>query len=205
MALKLSLFSLLLAVSTLSWAKKIELPIEVIASQADYMVIGEIVSVQASTYQFHVAEYVKGSGSSTITVQQFKEWTCDVRYAKAAKGQHLFLFLQKHKGALELINGSSGELPILHNQVTLEYEAYAYQYGKPFVPYSIPLPELTTGLKKFVRCFSIPPDPNAPYSFHPRAIVQVGSAAELNAFRSTSKFTGWLYDRIQTRYTIAKK
>ena len=203
--LKLSLLTLLLAVATLASAKKLELPIEAIASQADYIVRGEIVSVHAGTYQFHVAEYVKGSGSPTVTVQQFEEWTCDVRYAKAAKGQRLVLFLQKHKGALELINGSSGELPILNNRVTLKNETYADQYGKPFVPYSIPLPEFTTGLRKFVHCFTIPADPNARFSFAPRAIVQVGSPEEVNAFRTTSKFTGWLYERIQTRYTIAKQ
>ncbi|OUJ70419.1 hypothetical protein [Hymenobacter crusticola] len=204
MTLKTSLLALLLAVATLASAKKLELPIEIIASQAEYIVVGEIVSVQASTYQFHVAKYVKGSGSSTVTVQQFEEWTCDVRYAKAAKGQRLVLFLQKHKGALELINGSSGELPILNNKVTLKNETYAYQYGKPFVPYSIPLPEFATGLKKFVRYFTIPTDPNARFSFAPRAIVQVGSTKEVKAFRATSKFAGWLYERITSRYIIAK-
>ncbi|WP_324678084.1 hypothetical protein [Hymenobacter sp. GOD-10R] len=115
MTLKLSLLSLLLAVSPFASAKKLELPIEVIASQADYIFIGEIASVQASTYQFYVAEYIKGGGSSSLTVQPFEEWTCDVRYAKVAKGQRLVLFLQKNKGMLELINGSSGELPIINN------------------------------------------------------------------------------------------
>jgi len=205
MTLKLSLLSLLLAVATLASAKKMELSIEVIALQADYIVTGEITSVQAGSYQFHVADYIKGSGRSTLTVQQFDEWTCDVRYAKAAKGQRLFLFLQKHQGALELINGSSGELPIRNNQVTLKNEVYAYHPGQPFVPYSIALPEFTTGIKQLVRCFTIPAASNAHSSFAPRTIVQVASDEEVTAFRATSKFSDWLYERVKMRYTIARK
>ncbi|WP_324680535.1 hypothetical protein [Hymenobacter sp. GOD-10R] len=205
MTTKILFLTLLLAVATLASAKKMILPLEVIALQADYIVSGEIVSVQDSTYQFHVTDYVKGSGRSTLTVQQFEEWTCDVRYAKAAKGQRLVLFLQKHQGALELINGSSGELPILHNQVTLKHEIYAYHPGQPFVPYSIPLPEFTTGIKQLVRCFTIPADPTARLSFAHRTIVQLGSPNEVQAFQSASQFTGWLYERVKTRYTVARK
>ncbi|MGI4735756.1 MAG: hypothetical protein ACRYG7_11315 [Janthinobacterium lividum] len=62
-------------------ASKAYLPIEVVALQADYIVIGEIVSVEsladgfstAGSYQFHVAEYVKGSGNHVLTVPLFRE------------------------------------------------------------------------------------------------------------------------------------
>jgi hypothetical protein len=36
-------------------------------------------------------------------------------------------------------------------------------------------------------------------------VVQLGSTKEVKAFRSMSPFTDWLYERIKTRYTIAKK
>jgi hypothetical protein len=200
MAPRISLLILLLAISTLASAKKWIMPLEAMASQADYMVVGEIVSVQDSTYLFHVAEYVKGTGSRTLTVQQFKEWTCDQRYAKPAKGQRLFLFLKHHNADLELLNGSSGELPISNNRITLENEVYTYERGKPFVPYSIDLPEFKTGLRLLVRCFSVQV---TPLSFYRSAAVQLGSAKEVEVFRSTSLFTGWLYERIKTRYVVA--
>jgi hypothetical protein len=199
------LISLLVAAPTRAWAKKTYQPIEVIASQADYIVVGVFLAVQAHTYQFKVAEYVKGSGLSSLTVQQFEEWTCDIRYAKPAKGQRLVLFLKKHDAALELINGSTGEMPILNNQVTLPNEAYSPQLGRPFVPYTIDLAEFKTGMKRYIRCFKIPVDPNASAYFHTRAIVQLGTAQEIAAFRSASKFTGWLYERIKTYYTVAKQ
>jgi hypothetical protein len=204
MMLRINLVVLLLAVSISASAKKACLPIEAIASQAEYIVIGEIVAATATSYTFKVAEYVKGSGHQTVTVQQFKEWTCDVRYAKAAKGQRLFLFLKKHHAALEIINGSSGELPIINDKVTLEYDTYTYERGKPFVPYSIELKEFKTGIKKFISCFNVLADP-APFSFQRSTVVQLGSLQEVNAFRAASKFTGWLYERIKTHYTIAKK
>lgn len=197
--------ALLLTVVTTAWAKKTCLPLEVMASQADYIVVGEIHSVQARTYQFRVAEYVKGSGGPMLTVAQFEEWTCDERYAQAAPGQRLVLFLKKHHAALELINGSTGERPIVHHRVTLANEAYAPGPGQPFVPYSIDVAEFTAGIKRYLRCFTIPADPNAPAYFHPRAIVQRGSAHEVAAFRAASTFTGWLYERITTYYTVAKQ
>ncbi|WP_375437561.1 hypothetical protein [uncultured Hymenobacter sp.] len=204
MTLKIALLPLLLAVSPIASAKKAYMPLEAIASQADYIVIGEIVSADPTSYRFKVAEYIKGSGRQILTVQQFAEWTCDVRYAKAAKGQRLFLFLKKHHTALEIIDGSSGEMPIINHTVTLPYESYAYQYGKPFVPYSIALQEFKTGIKKLVSCFNIPADPN-PFSTNSKAVVQLCGADEIKAFRSASKFTGWLYERIRTRYSIANK
>lgn len=202
MLLRISFLLLLLAVSARASAKKWYMPIEAIAAQAEYIVVGEIVAVQADTYQFRVAEYVKGSGGPSIQVQQFKEWTCDVRYAKPAKGQRLCLFLQQHAGALEIINGSSGELPILNDTVTLERETYAYRPGQPYMPYSIAVQEFTTGIKLFLRCFSIVSGPAASST---SAAVQLGSAEEMDAFRLESQFTGWLYERIKTRYALARK
>jgi hypothetical protein len=199
------LLGLLLFLPATAWAKKMNLPLEAMALEADYIVVGEIVAVQARTYQFHVAEYVKGSSRPTVTVQQFEEWTCDVRYAKAAKGQRLVLFLKQHGAALELINGSTGERPIFHNRVTLDTEVYAFRPGQPFVPYAIDLPEFTDGIKRLVRCFAMPAVAEDPYSFTPRTVVQRASADEVRAFRAASKFTGWLYERITTRYTVAKR
>jgi hypothetical protein len=201
MAPRISLIIFLLAISTLASAKKWYMPLEAIASQADYIVVGEIIAVHDSTYLFHVTEYEKGTGSRTLTIQQFKEWTCDQRYAKPAKGQRLLLFLKQHNADLELLNGSSGELPINNNRITLSNEVYVYERGKPFVPYSIDLAEFTTGIKLLLRCFSIQADPLSSYRI---AAVQLGSAQEVEAFRSASRFTGWLYERIKTRYTIAK-
>ncbi len=96
----LLIISLFLSLPAAALAKKRTLPIKNVASIADLIVAGEIVSVENNVYQFKIAETIKGKSPAIITVQQFKEWTCDVRYAKATKGQQLFLFLKKVNGKL---------------------------------------------------------------------------------------------------------
>jgi hypothetical protein len=200
--MRIGIFMALLLAAFSASAKKYNLSIEVVAAQADCIVVGEIVAVDAASYQFKVTDYVRGSGSRLLTVQQFKEWTCDVRYAKAAPGQRLFLFLQNHNNALEIINGSTGEIPIINNQITLEHESYDFRYGQPFVPYSIGLAEFRTGIAAFTHCFQLPNTGGNPYS---RALVQTCGAKEAARFASTSNFTQWLYKRISDRYTITMR
>ncbi|MFD2720719.1 hypothetical protein ACFST9_18500 [Hymenobacter monticola] len=201
MKLRIGILAALLVTSGAS-AKKYELSIEIVAAQADCIVVGEIVAVEADSYQFRVTDYVKGSGSRLLTVQQFKEWTCDVRFAKAAPGQRLFLFLQHRNNALEIINGSTGEIPVVNNQLTLEHETYHFRVGQPFVPYSIGLTEFRTGIATFTHCFQLPKSAGNPYS---RALVQTCGAKEVARFASTSNFTKWLYKRINDRYTITMR
>jgi hypothetical protein len=155
---------------------------------------------------------VKGSGKQTLTVPLFWEGLYDLRYAKAAKGQRLFLFLKKHHTTLEIMYGSTGEIPIVNEQVTLQLESYNYpykrQYGKPFVPYSIKLPEFKAGIKKLVSCFKIAFDPSSAFprvSAFPRTVVPLCGAAEVNTNSSANNFTGWLYRRINSDYTLAQK
>ena len=202
MNIRLGILTALLLAAFGAAAKKYILPIEVVAAQADCIVVGEIVAVEAASYQFKVTDYVKGSGSRLLTVQQFKEWTCDERYAKAAPGQRLFLFLQNHNNALEIINGSTGEIPIVNNQLTLEHEPSNLQFGQPFVPYTIGLAEFKTGIATFTHCFQLPKTAGNPYS---RALVQTCGAKEVARFAATSNFTRWLYRRINDRYTITMR
>ncbi|MGI4735757.1 MAG: hypothetical protein ACRYG7_11320 [Janthinobacterium lividum] len=125
-----------------------------------------------------------------------------MRYAKAAKGQRLVLFLKKHPKALEIVDASTGEMSIVNEQVTLQHDSYDGHYGQSFVPYAIALPAFKAGLKKVVSCFKIPMDPSAAFL---RTVVPLCGAEEVNTTSSANTFTGWLYRRIKSRYALARK
>jgi len=75
----------IIALSSQAFAKKLHYPLEVTSGMADLIVTGEIASVSEGVYQFNVSETIKGESESSITVQMFREWTCDVRWKKAEK------------------------------------------------------------------------------------------------------------------------
>lgn len=52
---------------------------EFVAGMADLIVVGEIESVNAASYQFRISETIKGQSKDLIRVRMFKEWTCDRR------------------------------------------------------------------------------------------------------------------------------
>jgi hypothetical protein len=191
---------LLLTISTIASAKKMNLPIELVATQADIIVIGEIISAKDNSYDLKVIEHIKGDNDSIITVEQFKEWTCDIRYAKVEKGQKLFLFLKKINNKLEIINGSTGEIPITNNQVTLIHEEFKHIDYESH-PYTLDLSEFKVGIIKFINCFAMLRDCNSCY---PDSLLQMCNDKELKIFIATNEFSKWIYKKVKGEYKIIK-
>jgi hypothetical protein len=200
MTAKFYILAALLVISRIASAKKMELPIELVAMQATIIATGEIVATGKTTYDFKVAEYIKGHNDQVITIRQFEQWTCDIRYAPVAKGQQLVLFLLLQNNTFTIINGSTGEIPIINNQVVLQSEQLMYAPGK-YHPYTLERAEFENGIKKLIRCFSMQNQGN---KWVADILVQKCSDAEISTFRSTSKFTAWICNRISERYKIIK-
>lgn len=174
-----------LATAFTSQAKKYIYPLEHVIGLADLIVVGEIESVEQNTYTFRITETLKGDVHASIRVEKFKEWTCDTRYAKHEKGQKLCLFLKRGLLSWSIINGSTGERPILEQTVYLET-------GEDI--YKLPLAEFSEGITACCRCYK-----SVVVSLRDEEIVtfaQVCSDEEVAAFKSSSKFSKWLYEKI---------
>jgi len=109
---------LILGFTSNSTVKKRILSYPVVISSADLIVEGEIsdVSFFVYEYDFKITEFIKGESEQEITINMWKEWTCDARIKRPKKSQRLLLFLtKKQNGEYEIINGSTGELFISEN------------------------------------------------------------------------------------------
>ncbi|RZK41102.1 MAG: hypothetical protein EOO90_12875 [Pedobacter sp.] len=179
-------------------AKKLEFPIEVIAGSADLIVIGEIDAVKDNSYTFKIFETLKGQSYESIAVNMFKEWTCDIRFDKPKKGQKLFLFLKKKLSNWEIINGSSGELPILNNSITLKNEQYEYVRDK-FTPYTISLVDFKIGIKSFCNCYKFV---GSYASIEKWYFSQICEDDKINKFKLINNFSAWLNKKMM-RYQLA--
>lgn len=191
----LALFFLL----TKAEAKKLEFPIEVIAGSADLIVIGEIEAVANNSYTFKVIETLKGQSSSSISVNMFKEWTCDIRFDKPLKGQKLCLFLKKESSNWEIINGSNGELPILNNSITLGIHE-SYEYGKNnFTPYTVSLIDFKNAMRTFCKCYKF----TGQYASVERGYFsQIGHKDQIKKFKLINNFSAWLNTKMM-KYQLA--
>ena len=131
--------------SNSNFKKKI-LPYSLVITKADLIVEGNISDVSFSLHQYdlNVTEFIKGESEQNITVDMWKEWTCDQRIEKPKKGQKLLLFLTKQRsGHYEIINGSTGELFIRKDDSV-----------ETFMNWELPkLDELKTGIKMFTQAF----------------------------------------------------
>ena len=185
------LFFLMIAFT--SQAKKYIYPLEHVIGLADLIVIGEIESVEQNTYTFRITETLKGDVHATIRVEKFKEWTCDTRYAKHEKGQKLCLFLQKGLLSWNIINGSTGERPILEQTIYLGMEEDIYK---------LPLSEFVEGITSFCKCYATETISGAYEEIV--TFRQMCTDEEIANFRSLSKFTKWLYDRIHENGNLKK-
>jgi hypothetical protein len=136
-------------------AKKITMPIEILIGTADLIVIGEISKFYELEYKYDlkVTDIIKGECKGTITVKNFEEWTCDYRYQPVEAGEVLMLFLKKKGRAYEIINGSTGEIPIIDSCVILENEEFEH-IDYEFSPYELSFEEFFNGVTKFSSCFS---------------------------------------------------
>ncbi len=179
-------------------AKSMRLPIELLALESDVIAIGEIVSFTDSTYEFKVEDYIKGDADSIITVQLFHEWTCNRRYARVEKGQKIFLFLKIAKGQFEILNGSTGEIPIINNEIILnDYEENEH-IDAQWHPYTMDLLQFKMGISGFIHCFkSVNCD-----ECYTDTLFQLCDAKSIMSFKLANKFSGWLYERVEDEYKI---
>lgn len=116
--------SLFFSIST--YAKKAFMAFEKIVQDADLIVTGNIVSVKENSYILRINKVLKGNTDSTIEVQKFNEWTCDIRYAKHKVGEKLCVLLERKSSKWEIINGSCGELPVKNDSLSV----HQYQFEK---------------------------------------------------------------------------
>lgn len=143
------LISLLLitGLSSFSTVRKMNVSYSKIISYADLIVEGEITKVSNFVYEydFHINDFIKGSSNDNITIDMWKEWTCDSRIKSPRIGQRLLLFLSKNSnGEYEIIHGSTGELFISENN-TLE------TFGKTDFP---SLKVFKKGIQMFIKAYS---------------------------------------------------
>ncbi len=133
-------------------AKKRIYPIEMVAGLSHLIVVGKISSITPNSYQFEITETIKGAPRKNIIVIKFEEWTCDIRFGPYVIGQQLLLFLIKNGSYYEIVNGSTGEIPIKFNSVTFKYESFD---DKKFIPYKISLQDCIIGLNWLSKCFQM--------------------------------------------------
>ena len=183
-------------------AKKIDYPIEIVAGTADIIVVGQIDKVKGNSYTFKISETLKGKTNETITVENFKEWTCDSRFGKAEKGQQLCLFLKKGLNNWTIINGSTGERLISNDSITLGgYEEYKHVDYK-FTPYRLSLTEFKNGIRDFCKCYEFV----GKYEMFGDvpSFRQLCNDQQITTFRTSTKFSAWLNDKM-TNYAIIKE
>ena len=190
----------LLTISTNSWAKKESLPIELVALQADLIVVGKIVAVDEKTYSFKITEYIKGTSDTIINVEPFQEWICDKRYDTVEIGQNLILFLRKNNNTFALINASTGEIPILAEKITLKGEEYTYGDYRSF-PYTLAASEFISGIKEFLNCYEMPVKC---YDCYPDTLIQICTDEYLLEFINFLTFTTWIHKKVIDNYKVVK-
>ncbi|MBW4362821.1 hypothetical protein [Flavobacterium taihuense] len=200
--MKHTIIFLLIIFSTLKVeAKKIVSPIEIISGMADIIVIGEIDIVKDNSYTFKISETIKGQVYKTISVRKFKEWTCDTRFGKVKKGQRLCLFLKKGSTNWTIINGSTGELLILNNYITLGGDEEYIHVDYKFTPYRLSVQEFKNGIREFSKCYRFIGE----YDFMDKKahFEQICDDKQISKFKSINKFSAWLYKRM-TKYPVIK-
>lgn len=182
-------------------AKKMVYPIEIISGMSDIIVIGEIDIVKDNSYTFRISETLKGKVYKTISVQKFKEWTCDTRFGKVLKGQKFCLFLKKGLTNWTIINGSTGELIISNNSITLggdeEYKHVDYK----FTPYRLSVDEFKNGIREFSKCYRFIGE----YDFMDKKahFEQICDYKQISKFKKINNFSAWLYKKM-TKYPVIK-
>lgn len=179
-------------------AKKMDLPLEIIAGNADLIVIGEIDFVKYNTYTFKIIETIKGQHYKTISVKSFEEWLCDPRFIKLQKGQKLFLFLKKESDKWTVINGSAGELEISDDLIYLGGPIPPPPFGSnKIIRDSASLMQFKNGIRDFCKCYQFIgklESRNGEYGY----FIQTCSDLQVSNFKSRSKFSIWLFESMDT-------
>ena len=167
-------------------ANKLVYPIQVMSGTADLIVVGEIISVDKTTYAFKISETIKGKNHNIITIKIWGSWKCDNRQ-KFEKGQRLFLFLQKKGLHYRVINESTGERPIENDSITL---LEPKSLTNPEL-YKVSLADLKGGIADFCKCFSFIGSYNPFRPYQP--FRQLCSNDQISQFKIKSKFSEWLF------------
>ncbi|WP_140485249.1 hypothetical protein [Flavobacterium sp. GSA192] len=183
-------------------AKKMILPLSIIAGISDLIVMGEIDIVKNDTYIFKISETLKGKAYKTISVQMFEEWTCDNRFEKAKKGQKLCLFLKKGQSQWKIINGSSGELFISNKSIYLGGEDAIKIVNNKISRNSVSLIEFKNAVRDFCKCYIFIGDGDY-HNNNPPYFKQIGSNKQISEFKNRSKFSTKLFEET-TRYSVKK-
>jgi len=124
--------------------KKRNLSYPYVISNSNLIVEGHISKTSDFEYEFLILKTLKGDSEKRITVNKWKEWTCDHRIKKVKFGQRLLLFLTKNKkGHYDIINGSTGELFI-------EKDNSVRSFSRPNYPNII---DVKIGIEYFVKYF----------------------------------------------------
>jgi hypothetical protein len=183
-------------------AKKMDFPFEVLSGSADIIVIGEIYGIKNNSYTFKITETLKGQVHKIISVNMFKEWTCDFRFDKPKIGQQLCLFLKKKFSSWEIINGSAGELFISGNSIYLGGEDSIIFVNDKIVRNSISLAQFKNGIRDFCKCYQFIGEFSY-FSTKPQYFIQTCSDLQISNFTNKSKFSEWLFNKMQS-YRIEK-
>lgn len=183
-------------------AKKMDFPLEVVAGSADIIVIGEIQGIKNNSYTFKITETLKGQVYKIISVNMFREWTCDFRFDKPKIGQKLCLFLRKNFSSWEIINGSTGELQVSDNSVYLGGEDLFLVVNHKFAQNSISLVQFKNGIKDFCKCYQFIGDYQSRDN-NPQYFIQTCSDLQISNFKNRNKFSIWLFKKME-RYSIQK-
>jgi len=139
---------LIILVSLISMAptRKRYLKYPIIIGKADLIVEGSITKLpfEVYEYEFEITQTLKGKSKDIITVDMWKEWTCDQRIKRLQVGQKLLLFLIKRpNGDYKIINGSTGEL-FISNEGNIE-TSYKEDFPK--------IDELKKGIQLFIQAY----------------------------------------------------
>lgn len=129
-------------------AKKFHYPFEILIGKADLIVTGHIVEVHDTTYKFCVSKILKGElVSDTLSIIAHKAWLCDPVLLAPTKKQIYCLMLKPSNNCWKILNGSTGELPVVEGKITLKYE---YENGRP---YRVSLDEFEPVIRHFSECY----------------------------------------------------
>lgn len=156
---------------------------EQVIGMSDLIVTGEVEDIQENTFTFRINQTLKGRVLSSITV--LKNYECD-RYSMYSKGQRMCLFLRKGLMSWTIVDGNTGERPILDETVFLGVDGN----------YKLSLREFSDGISEFCNTYTTRVTTNG-YSFRQKVyFIQEVSEDQLNVYRNKNKFNRWLCSQI---------
>jgi hypothetical protein len=144
----------------------------VLAGQSDAVVLGEITAVGDTTFTLRSDEVLAGSAiGSSLTIVQFKNWTCSHRWKPYAVGQREVAFLhelppdQAHDAGARYVLESAGdeaEWEIRGDRISVQGFRVpgGIEFDEGELPGQwLPLRAVLDALRTYRQCFSVAPNP----------------------------------------------